>query len=169
MIDIGRHLVCATYKLEGDGLLVFSAYSTLQAVASAFSVLHCPNFAAVASEIAGGDLAQATILEADTIRKARPAINWFLQKFNVAFRSTVMAFKAAQIFDSVYTQATAVNLDKVEALRCFPCLDDDATIQDLLMELPLYVAAIDGVELEEEDEILRWWPANRLFHAGKAQ
>ena len=157
MIDIGKHLVCATYKLEGDGLLVFSAYSTLQAVASAFSVLQCPNLAAVASEIAGGDLAQATILEADTICKARPAINWLLQKFNVAFRSTVMAFKAARIFDPVYTQATAVNLDKVEALRCFPCLDDDATIQDLLTELPLYVAAIDGVELEEEDEILRWW------------
>ena len=136
MINIGKHLVCATYKLEGDGLLVFSAYSTLQAVASAFSVLQCPNLAAVASEIAGEDLAQATILEGDTIRKARPTINWFLQKFNVAFRSTVMAFKAARIFDPVYAQATAVNLDKVEALRCFPCLDDDATIQDLLTELP---------------------------------
>ena len=161
MINIGKRLVCATNKLEGDGLLVFSAYSTLQAVTSAFSVLHYPNLAAVASEIAGEYLAQATILEADTIRKARPAINWFLQKLNVAFRSrmtvTVMAFKAARIFDPVYTQATAVNLDKVEALRCFPCLDDDTTIQDLLTELPLYVAAMDGVELGKEDEILRWW------------
>ena len=53
MIDIGKHLVCATYNLEGDGLLAFSAYFTLQAVASAFSELHCPTLAAVASEIAG--------------------------------------------------------------------------------------------------------------------
>ena len=167
-INIGKHLVCATYKLEGHGLFVFSAYSTLQAVTSAFSVLHCLNLAAVASDIAGGDLAQATILKADTIRKARPAISWFLLKFNIAFRSTVMAFKAAQIFDPVYAQAMAVNLDKVEALRCFPCLDDDATIQDLLTELPLYVAAIDGVELEGKDEILRWWARQHTLPCWKS-
>ena len=51
----------------------------------------------------------------------------------------------------------------MEALRCFPCLDDDATIQDLLTELSLYVAAIDGVELEEEDEIPLWWSRQHPF------
>ena len=168
MIDIGKHLVWATNKFEGDGLFVFSVYSTLQGVASAFSVVHCPNLAAVASDIAGGDPAQATILEADMIHKARPAISWFIQKFNVAFRSTVMAFKDAQIFDPVYAQATAVNLDKVEALRCFPCLDDDATIQDLLTKLLLYVAAIDGVEIEEDNNCINnYFPVRRTASADK--
>ena len=168
MLDIGKHLVWATNKFEGDGLFVFSVYSTLHAVASAFSVLHCPYLAAVASDIAWGDLAQATILEANMIRKARAAISWFLQKFNVAFRSTVMAFEAAQIFDPVCAQATAVNLDKVEALRCFPCLDDNATIQDVLTKLPLYVAAIDGVEIEEDNNCINnYFPVRRTASADK--
>ena len=48
VIYAGEPFVKATYILEGDGLLVFSAYSTLQALSTAAAQRNYPNVAAQA-------------------------------------------------------------------------------------------------------------------------
>lgn len=157
MVDIGKHLVVATYKLEGDGPLFLSTYTTLQAIASAFATLRCPNLEAVATQITGEDGAEAATLVQGTIQKARPAINWFLRKFNVNLGATVAAFKAARIFDPVHAQSITINPQRIDALRAFPFFDHDDIIQDLQAELPMFVAAVDEVDVESDAEKLRWW------------
>ena len=43
LVDIGKHLVEATYLLEGDGPLLFSCYEMLQSLVTTFSQEHRPN------------------------------------------------------------------------------------------------------------------------------
>ena len=45
----------------------------------------------------------------------------------------------------------------LEELRNFPFANDDATIANLAQELPLYLAASDGVTVTCEDDKLTWW------------
>ena len=51
MVDAGAPFVKATYTIEGDGLVVFQTYSTLQALATAAAQHHDPNVAAQASAL----------------------------------------------------------------------------------------------------------------------
>ena len=52
VIDAGEPFVKATYILEGDGLLVFSVSSTLQAPSTAAAQRNYPNVAAQAHALA---------------------------------------------------------------------------------------------------------------------
>ena len=45
----------------------------------------------------------------------------------------------------------------VEALRIFPLLDNDATIDGLVRELPQYIAATEDVAIEYEGREVEWW------------
>ena len=160
-IDVGEHFVKATYYLEGDGPLVFSCYEKLKAVAEACQAPHFPNVRAVAAAIANED---ATQRAADLERKAKacvqPAILWFLQKFNLKLYDTVTAFKAARIMCPVAVQWMRPTPATVEALRILPFLDNDATINGLIRELPQYVAAARDVVIEQEEKKVEWWQAH---------
>lgn len=57
LIDVGHHFVKATYRLEGDGSLVFSTYCFRQELLTACNVALHPNIQAVANELADGDAA----------------------------------------------------------------------------------------------------------------
>ena len=159
--DVGEHFVKATYYLEGDGPLVFSCYEKLKAVAEACQAPHFPNVRAVAAAIANED---ATQRAADLVRKAKacvqPAILWFLQNFNVKLYDTVTAFKAARIMCPVAVQWMRPTPATVEALRILPFLDNDATIDGLIRELPQYVAAAQDVVIEQEEKKMEWWQAH---------
>ena len=45
----------------------------------------------------------------------------------------------------------------VEALRVFPFLDNDATIDGLVRELPQYITATQDVAIESEERKVEWW------------
>lgn len=45
----------------------------------------------------------------------------------------------------------------VEALRIFPLLDNDATIDGLVRELPQYIAATEDVAIEYAGREVEWW------------
>ena len=45
----------------------------------------------------------------------------------------------------------------VEALRIFPFLDNDATIDGLVRELPQYITATQDVAIECEERKVEWW------------
>ena len=57
----------------------------------------------------------------------------------------------------VQVQALNPTAASLEELRNFPFANDDATIANLAQELPLYLAASDGVTVTCEDDKLTWW------------
>ena len=59
VVDAGEPFVKATYVLEGDGLLVFRAYSVLQALSEAAGRRYYPNVDAMAKELSGSPAEKA--------------------------------------------------------------------------------------------------------------
>ena len=155
MMDVGKHFVQGTYALEGDGPLVLECYSKLQAITTALAQNELPNLKAAAREIAEAHNLDAAHLVMQTMAGANPAVTWFLQKFNLHLGDTVAAFRKARFFDPVEAQAFNLTPEKVRSLNCFPFLSDD--LDSLVDELPLYLAAIQDVELESLEEKWKWW------------
>jgi hypothetical protein len=152
LIDARVHFVNATYYLEGDGPLIFSCYERLSVVAQAVAVDHYPNTDAVACEIANDDVAIYNQLMAQAKACIRPGLNFYQCKFSIQFRDTVRAFKAARFCCPVQVQALRPTSASLEELRNFPFVNNDATIANLAQELPLYIAAADGVNVACEEE-----------------
>ena len=157
-IDVGEHFVKATYFLEGDGPLVFACYEKLSAV-SQFCQAPCfPNVRAIAIAIAEEDSCQNVIaLERSAKACVRPAITWFLRKFNVDLYDLVVTFKAARLFCPVRIQWLKPTNALVDSLRAFPFLDSDTTIDSLKAELPAYLAAPKDVVIPTEEKKVEWW------------
>ena len=157
-IDVGEHFVKATYFLEGDGPLVFACYEKLSAV-SQFCQAPCfPNVRAIAIAIAEEDPCQNVIaLERSAKACVRPAITWFLRKFNVDLDDVVVTFKAARLFCPVRIQWLKPTNALVDSLRAFPFLDSDTTIDSLKAELPAYLAAAKDVVIPTEEKKVEWW------------
>ena len=133
IVDVGHHFVTATYYLEGDGPLVFSCHEKLQAVAEACRVPHFPNVRAVSTAIATEDPTQnVATLEQRARACVDPAIQWFLQKFNVQLYDLVAAFKAARIMCPVAVQWMRPTAATVSALRIFPFFNSDRIIDGLI-------------------------------------
>ena len=157
-IDVGEHFVKATYFLEGDGPLVFSYYEKLKAVAEACQAPYFPNVRAVVAAIVNEDPNQtAAALEERAKACVQPAIQWFLRKFNVDLNDAVTAFKAARVMCPMTVGWLRPTQASVEALRIFPFLDNDTTIDSLVRELPQYITATQDVAIECEGRKVEWW------------
>ena len=85
----------------------------------------------------------------------RPAIHWYLRKFNVEFCDAVTVFKHTRFFDPVVAQSLKLTSEKIEALQHFSFLQESAP--QLQAELPTYLAAIKDVELTTDEQKLEWW------------
>ena len=90
-------------------------------------------------------------------RSVEPTIEWFLPKFNVDLHNTLSAFKAARIMCPVTVQWLRPTPANVEALRQFPFLDSNDVINDLVTELPNYVATAQDIILPCEEDKVKWW------------
>ena len=158
LVDIGKHLVEATYLLEGDGPLLFSCYEMLQSLATTFSQEHRPNLRALARNFADEDpTLDAGQLERDTMEGPKPAIMWFLRKLNIDLAPFVSAFRRARVFDPVVAQGLNITPDIVRGLSCFLFLAGEGVLPDLEDELPAYLAAIVDVHLESAINKWHWW------------
>ena len=158
MVDVGRHLVNITYQLEGDGALVFSTYHVFQSATPAFAQEHWPNVRALCEAISDADPdVNARQLDRDTMQGARPAINWFLRKFNVDMGNVVTLFRHARYFDPMAVQDLNLTAENVRSVRIFPFLDSNGTIEAQQAELPSYIAAADGTDITEGDKKVSWW------------
>lgn len=155
VVDAGKPFVQATYALEGDGLLVFSAYATLQGLSTAAHQRHYPNVDAQAQKLADSPQEEAN-LQQHARACVRPGVDFFVQKFNVQFYRAVRAFKAARYACPQKVQQLKPTAVDVNALREFPFLDSDATIGALQQELPTYIAEADGVVVEDGQQMV-WW------------
>ena len=103
VIDAGEPFVKATYILEGDGLLVFSAYCTLQALSTVAAQCNYPNVAAQPHALAASAEAEAAFQQ-HARACVRPGIDYFLEKFNLQIYKVVSAFKAARYACSMSIQ-----------------------------------------------------------------
>lgn len=93
-------------------------------------------------------------LEQEAKRSVQPEIEWFLRKFNVDLRDTLSAFKAARIMCTVTVQWLRPTPANLEALRQFPFSDSNDIINDIVRELPNYLAAAQDVIMPcEEDKV----------------
>ena len=155
MVDVGVH-----FYLEGDGPLIFTCFERLSAVSHAVTVGHYPCTLAIAREIANGDAALQNRLITQAKGCVKPGLNFFQHKFNVQFLTNVRSFKAARLCCPVQVSALRPDARSLEELKNFPFVDD-ATIANLATELPLYLAAADGVMCDSEEEKLVWWAAHR--------
>lgn len=72
---------------------------------------------------------------------------WFHVKFNVELYTTVRAFKAARLIWPVTVTSLNPTPEAIQQLPGFPSLDTHATIQGLLEELLLYLAAAEDVTI----------------------
>ena len=162
MVDVGVQFVNATYYLEGDGPLIFTCFERLSAVSHDVTVGHYPCTLAIAREIANGDAALQNRLITQAKDCVQPGLNFVQQKFNVQFLANVRAFKAARLRCPVQVSALRPDARSLEELKNFPFVDD-ATIANLATELPLYLAAADGVMRDSEEENLVWWTVRKLL------
>ena len=156
-VDVGEPLVKATYRLEGDGPLVFSAYEEIATLQAGISNAHYPNTNAVATKLCSGRavLKQQLMDYADSCTKL--AYEYFTCKFNGDddIKRAVTFFKYAWYFDPSKLSELRPPSSDVEILRVFPMLNNDATISKLKCELPRYIALADGVSMEVERTT--WW------------
>ena len=157
LIDGGSHFVTATYYLEGDGPLIFSCYERLASVSHSVEVDTYPNLEGVASRQANGNLALCNQLVTRTKQCISPGLRFFQRKFSQEFHDLVRAFKNARLCCPVQVQNLHPNAASVAELRKFSFLNNDATIDGLVNELPRYLAAADGTVIEEEEEKVQWW------------
>ena len=144
-----------SYVLEGDGLLVFRAYSVLQVLSEAAGQKYYTNVDAMAKELSGSPAEKAELkkLAWDAVE---PGITFFLQKFNVEFYNVLWAFKAARIACPNKVQELKPSSEDVNHLRLFPLLDRDETISELQKELPACLAEANGVKVDDGSQLL-WW------------
>ena len=160
LVDVGVHFVTATYYLEGDGPLIFTCFERLSAVQHAVAVGHFPCLEATAREIAGGNAALQNRLITEAKACVQPGLNFFREKFNIQFISNVRAFKAARFCCPVQVTALRPDARSLEELKNFPFVND-AMVAALATELPLYIAAADGLVCNNEMEKLTWWAAHQ--------
>lgn len=152
----GSHFVTATYYLEGDGPLIFSCYERQASVSHSVAVDAYPNLEGVASRQANGNLALCNQLVTRTKQCISPGLHFFQRKFSQEFHDLVRAFKSARLCCPVQVQNLHPNAASVAELRKFSFLNNDATIDSLVNELPRYLAAADGTVIEEEEENVQW-------------
>lgn len=83
-----------------------------------------------------------------------------LAQVNIQFYDIIQAFRGARLCCPVQIQGLQPTIESLELLRKFPFLDDDAIINGLAEELPNYLALSDGVQVQTEDEKVKWWARN---------
>ena len=97
-VDAGEPFVKATYHMEGDGPLVFSAYEEISTLRSTTSNPFYPNVRAVADELAGGVASLNNQLINYAKACVKPAYDYFNRKFGEDLEVAVSAFKFARFF-----------------------------------------------------------------------
>ena len=136
----------------------YSHAEKLQAVCVACEAPDLPNVRAVAAALTAKDPTQNVVsLEGSARACIDPAIQWFLQKFNVQLYDLVAAFKAARIMCPVAVQWLRSTVANVSALRIFPFLDSDIIIDGLNAEQPNYIAVAQDVKVYTEEKKVKWW------------
>ena len=153
--------VTTTYDHKGDGPLIFTCYQHLrlwlkqcnwvlipivlpyhvkEQIATRFFSTNCLKQRNLASNLASNSI--------------------YLEKVNIQFYDIIRAFRSARLCCPVQVQGLQPTIESLELLRKFPFLDNDTIINGLAEELPKYLALSDGVQVQREDDKVKWWARN---------
>ena len=128
---MGEYFVKATYRLEGDGPLVFSCFEVLTALTAAMQTACYPNLKAVAKALASG----SPVIEQQLIDYGKacvkPGLDYFTSKFEHELHDTVDAFKAARLLIPSKIAEMSPGAVKVEDLKAFPFFSSPTLISNL--------------------------------------
>lgn len=153
-IDAMELFVKTTYTLEGDGPLALSAYEHVKALYSHVTLEHYPNTAAVAKQLAAGNVAHEGQLMAYAKNCVTEAYDYFRSKFESELNSAMEAFKAARYLSPAKVNSLKPNTSDIDSIKAFPFVDSEA-ISELKSELPAYLAAAEDVS--HDFDALQWW------------
>lgn len=158
VIDWGEVFVKATYNLEGDGPLSFTAYEEVNTVATAIRVAHTPNTEAVIRSISTQSSVQQR--HRSYARSCmQPALNYFQNLLDSSLKEQISVFKAVRIFNPHKIAILKPDVSHVNSLKIVPFFKDDE-LEKLKAELPSYVAKTDGIS--DELGALEWWKHNAV-------
>ena len=152
VVDMGVHFVKATYRLEGDGLLILVCYEEILKIRAAIQSAWYPNIQAVAKNAFPSNPSLQSQWAAYAISCVQPGIDYFHKRLGDDQFNPMKAFKAARFlspFKMNEIQPMAMDIDD---LRAFPFLVGD--ISGLKTELPTYLA--QAADVSTGVDTLRW-------------
>ena len=156
IIDWGEVFVKATYNLEGDGPLSFTAYEVVQTVIAAVREAHTPNTEAVIRSITTQSTAQQR--HRSYARGCmQPALDYFQELLDSSLKEQILVFKAVRVFNPHKIPVLKPDVSHVNALQVVPFFKDDE-LENLKAELPSYVAKAD--DISSELAALEFWKLN---------
>ncbi|CAB4024421.1 RNA-directed DNA polymerase from transposon BS [Paramuricea clavata] len=145
----------ADFKLEIADLI-----DALDGFAQIVQLGAYPNCTALSRERANGNQVIFNQLLERVKSCIKPGFQYYLNKVNIEFYDIMRAFRGARLCCPVQVQGLQPTIESLELLRKFPFLDDDAIINGLGQELPNYLALSDGVQVQTEDDRVKWWARN---------
>ena len=97
-IDWGQVFVKATYRLEGNGVLVFECYEVIKGIIATIHTAHYPNVQAISCRLSPNN----NVYQQQWVNYAgsclKPGIDYFLARFGNDTVSLLSGFKAARLF-----------------------------------------------------------------------
>ena len=156
-VDAMGAFVKATYDLEGDGPLSLTAYERIRSLYAHIAANHFPNVTAVIAELANGDSSRGQQLILYSKACVQPAYAYFKAKFDVDLAPTMTSFKAARFFSPTKVGELQPTATELELLSSLPFLGVN-DVASLKSELPIYLAAIEGISSNIDP--LNWWCNN---------
>ena len=155
LVDAALPFVQATYKLEGDGPLVFDCYDTISSLTTAIHVAHYPNVEAVSQRIAQAHSYSKQQLLAYSKQCIQPAYQYYTDRIYGCLKEPLAAFKAARLFVPQRIQELQPDANTIDSLVAFPFLNNPTVLDHLKQELPQYIALTE--DLSSEYNALLWW------------
>ena len=140
VIDYGVEFVKATYKLEGDGPLIFTCYEIMDGLQIVIKRIetHAPNTNAVINSISKGSHSIKERLTQHAKNCMHPGIVYFNRQLSTSLQISLQAFKAARLFSPHKACAMKPDDKMVDSLQVFPFLLH--LILLLKSEVPQYIA-----------------------------
>ena len=154
-IDVGEPFVKATYSLEGDGPLVLQCYEVVSSVNTSIESAHYPNLNAVALAIAPNDPITKQKLVEHGLHCVQPGLTYFNECLSGPLKTALDAFKAARLFSPQNVNVMKPDSSVVDSLSVFPFLNDPSVIENLKLELPLYITKT--ADINSDFCPLKWW------------
>ena len=167
VVDVGKCLVQATYKLEGDGPLALECYEVIQMVLASIRTGYYPNLEAVSRKLSGVDQEAYEHWMRHGLDCVEPGLQHFDRTINGVLSNTLEFFKVARLFNP--KKALEMNLDAavIDCLGVVPFFDA-STIANLKTELPQYLAK--AMDVSPDYDLLQFWKLNspQLLHWSSA-
>ena len=156
LIDAGEAFVKATYKLEGDGAVVFQCYVILAELHAGISTAYFPTLNSLCATLSCV-LSKATELRKYGLQCVQPGLQYFQDKFSTDLQGNVEAFKAARLFVPKHAVELKPDADTIDCFTAFPFLTSEV-IAKLKSELPSYL--VKAADAPSDTPVLTWWKDN---------